>query len=102
MRRAGHVVEVFDDGHAVLGALDRRPFDLLLTGFVIPGMDGIALAREARKTNPAIKIMLMAGFLAMAMTSGRTQGGKAVPVISQPIHLRHLVDSLSDVLQASA
>jgi len=102
LRRAGHVVEIYDDGHAALGAIDCRPFDMLLTGFVMPGMDGISLAREVIKTKPSIRIMLIAGFLAMAMSSCRTKSGKAVPVISHPIHLRHLGDLLSNVMRASA
>ena len=46
LKRAGHEVQDFEDGETALNALEREVFDLLLTDIVMPGIDGIELARR--------------------------------------------------------
>lgn len=101
-RRAGHAVEVFDDGHEALGAVDRTRFDLMLAGVAVPGIDGIALAQEVYRTNPDLKIMLIAGFVALHMKPRKLRNGHRVPVISHPIHLRKVVQTLPEMLRMTA
>src|SRR5262249_41641022 len=40
----GHQVTAVPDGGAALEALEKSPYDLMLTDIVMPGLDGIALA----------------------------------------------------------
>jgi two-component system cell cycle response regulator CpdR len=47
LERAGHQVRVCADGDEALEALDDGPYDLLLTDIVMPGTDGIEVARIA-------------------------------------------------------
>lgn len=46
-------------GGEALDLLRTRPFDLLITDYQMPGMDGLALAREARRANPDLSIVLL-------------------------------------------
>jgi hypothetical protein len=39
-----------------------RPVHLLITDMVLPGMDGAALARQARNRRPDLKVLFMSGF----------------------------------------
>jgi two-component system, cell cycle response regulator CpdR len=64
LTNGGHEVVAVPDGMAALAALAARPFDLLLTDIVMPGLDGIALALKAGKDHPAMKILLMTGYAA--------------------------------------
>ena len=52
--------------HSPAAALERlaaEPFDILFTDIVMPGgMDGIALAREARARHPYLQIVLTSGY----------------------------------------
>ena len=43
--RRGHDVETAASGDEAEDVLERSPFELLITDLVMPGMDGIALAR---------------------------------------------------------
>jgi len=52
--------------HSPAAALERlaaEPFDTLFTDIVMPGgMDGLALAREARSRHPHLRIILTSGY----------------------------------------
>src|ERR1044071_1883423 len=52
LTRAGHRVVSHSDGRKALAALDR-PYDLLIADIVMPGLDGIELARRARAASPS-------------------------------------------------
>jgi CheY-like chemotaxis protein len=50
------------DGAAALVLLqDNDPIDLLFTGIVISGIDGIKLARRTREQNPCLKVLFASG-----------------------------------------
>jgi excisionase family DNA binding protein len=55
-----HIESAFD-GMTALERLRASPFDLLVTDLRMPGMDGTALARGAKRLRPAIKIMIVTG-----------------------------------------
>ncbi len=99
--RAGHEVEPVADGEDGLDVLGEAPgrFELLLTDIVMPGVDGIELARRAAEIDPALKIMFITGFAAVALNAG-SGAPKDVKVLSKPFHLRDLVDEVAKVMAA--
>jgi PAS domain S-box-containing protein len=64
LRDAGHSVVVANDGEAglIVAQKTAEPFDLLLSDVVMPGMGGLALARELRARQPAIRVLLVSGY----------------------------------------
>ncbi|HEY0630136.1 MAG TPA: PAS domain S-box protein [Sphingomicrobium sp.] len=50
------------DGDEALRALEGRDVDLLFSDVVMPGLSGVELAREVRKTRPDLPILLATGF----------------------------------------
>ena len=99
LKRAGHVVKDFDEGRAALDTLEREVFDLLLTDIVMPGLDGIELARRGAELDPAMKIVFITGFAGVSLAPGGATpvGAK---VLSKPFHLRELVDEVERVMAA--
>src|SRR3954462_13774520 len=65
LTRDGHRVSSHRDGQQALAALDR-PYDLLIADIVMPGLDGIELARRARESDPQLRVMFITGFAAVA------------------------------------
>ena len=97
--RAGHAVTDFGDGGDAYECLKGFTFDLLLTDIVMPGMDGIELAKRAVEINGALKIMFITGFAAVALNSD-SSAPKHAKVLSKPIHLRELVNEVQKLLAA--
>src|SRR3954468_5087719 len=52
--KAGHAVTDFGDGAEAYECIKGYTFDLLLTDIVMPGMDGIELAKKAAEMNAAL------------------------------------------------
>jgi two-component system cell cycle response regulator CpdR len=97
--RAGHEVSSHPDGQSALGAIDAS-HDLLITDVVMPGMDGVELARRTREQFPGMRIMFITGFAAVVMGDGRRTAVPGATVISKPFHLRRLVDEVQRLLAA--
>jgi two-component system cell cycle response regulator CpdR len=97
--RAGHAVTDFGDGGDAYECLKGVRFDLLLTDIVMPGMDGIELAKRAAEMNEALKIMFITGFAAVALhpSSGAPKQAK---VLSKPFHLREIVAEVERMIAA--
>jgi CheY-like chemotaxis protein len=59
----GFEVLTAGDGRAALNTLTRETdVQLLFSDVVMPGMNGIELARQARKQFPAMRILLASGY----------------------------------------
>ena len=98
LERAGYEVESCPDGETAVEALDRR-FDVLLTDIVMPGIDGIEVARIAASRQPGLRIMFITGFAAVALSAGdRAPAG--AKVLSKPVHLREIVAEVERMIAA--
>jgi two-component system cell cycle response regulator CpdR len=97
LRRAGHYVEAVECGEDALEALDNTEFNLLLADVVMPGMDGIELARVAGERHPEIKVMFITGFAAVAMKTAAVSHGQP-RVLSKPVHLKDLIRAVDRLL----
>ena len=62
LEEAGYQVVSCADGTSALLALERDPFDLMLTDVRLPGVDGLALFRRARQILPDAGIVLMTAY----------------------------------------
>ena len=96
LMRAGHDVAAFADGWT---ALDAAPsgYDLLIADIVMPGMDGVELARRARQDRPDLRVMFITGFAAVVLDGGRAPLPGAA-VLSKPFHLKELVNHVDRLL----
>jgi two-component system cell cycle response regulator CpdR len=99
LERAGHVVVAVADGAEAMGVLESKPFDLLLADVVMPGMDGLELARRAILQFPELRVMFITGFAAMILSGANLPRHRA-QVLSKPFHLRRLVDEVEKILAA--
>jgi len=97
LRRAGHYVEAVECGEDALEALDNTEFNLLLADVVMPGIDGIELARVAGERHPEIKVMFITGFAAVAMKTAAVSHGQP-RVLSKPVHLKDLIRAVDRLL----
>lgn len=99
LERAGYEVRACPDGEAAITALDDGPYDLLLTDIVMPGVDGIEVARHAANRAPGLRIMFITGFAAVALNPDNHAPSQA-KILSKPFHLRDLVNEVQRLLAA--
>jgi PAS domain S-box-containing protein len=81
LKSLGYAVSDAADGAAGIETLEAMllPFDLLLTDVVMPGLlDGKALADEAKRRWPGMKIVFMSGYTGDALSQGGQLDGDAL------------------------
>ena len=99
LEKAGHEVMSFAEGASAFEEIKQTTFDLLLTDIVMPEMDGIELARRAAELDPALKIMFITGFAAVALHPD-SKAPRDAKILSKPFHLRDLVAEVGRLMAA--
>src|SRR3977135_2294161 len=97
LRRAGHSVDAVGDGEAALGRAPGRNYALLLADVVMPGIDGVELAKRVTVRQPGIRVMFITGFAAVALRD-EDFTPKRPRVLAKPFHLRHLIAEIEALL----
>jgi two-component system cell cycle response regulator CpdR len=99
LEKAGYQVRSCPDGETAIEALEDGPYDLLLTDIVMPGVDGIEVAREAAQRTPSVRIMFITGFAAVALSAG-SRAPQGAKILSKPVHLREIVSEVERMIAA--
>jgi two-component system cell cycle response regulator CpdR len=97
LERAGYLVDAVSDGTVALQLAEKTSFDLLLADVVMPGLDGIELAREVSQRQPGIRVMFITGFAAVVMRDDALKPNRP-RVLAKPFHLRHLISEIEALL----
>ncbi|KQP22692.1 histidine kinase [Pseudorhodoferax sp. Leaf267] len=98
----GYEADVTHSAAQALGRLELQTYDLLLTDLVMPGgMNGVMLAREAKRRWPDMPSLLMTGYAESSIE--RTDlGGTELPVISKPFLPQDLAHKVRQVLDGAS
>jgi two-component system, cell cycle response regulator CpdR len=97
LRRAGHAVDAVGDGEAALARSPSAPYDLLVADVVMPGIDGVELARRMAAHQPTLRVMFITGFAAVTVQNDRL-GLHRPRILAKPFHLRHLIAEIDALL----
>jgi CheY-like chemotaxis protein len=94
----GLQVEVADRAAMALEHLSNTPerFKLLITDVVMPGMNGIDLAREVQAKFPHLPIVLMSGY-----NDAMGASGNDFKLLRKPVSFEVLYDTIRDVLASA-
>ena len=97
---AGHDVDSAGDGIEAEAAVSTFEYDLLIADIVMPGLDGIELARRACAARRELRVMFITGFAAVALKAREMAPRQDARVLSKPFHLRDLVAEVDRLLAA--
>lgn len=95
----GYDVVAVEDGEHALEQLRERPFHLMVTDIVMPGVDGIALALKAAKERPELKILLMTGYATERQRAHNLES-LVHTVLAKPFSLKALITAVEEALLA--
>ena len=99
LQELGYQVFQAANGQEALNLLDRQAVDLLLSDVVMPGMNGRALADEALRVAPGLKVLFMTGYSRDAIVrDGRLDSG--VFLIQKPFSESALAQRVEQILAA--
>lgn len=90
----GFEVRTAPDGRAGLKAFGVCHFDIILSDFRMPGMNGLEMAAIIRQTNPAIPIILITGD-AYALESEAVARAGITRVLVKPLKMNELLNVCS-------
>ena len=97
----GHSVDQADDGDAALERITGRDggYDLVLSDIRMPAMDGIAMAKNAVKDFPDLRIMLMTGYAEQRERAADVDK-IVIDVVSKPFSLADIRGAVNEALAA--
>jgi DNA-binding NtrC family response regulator len=93
LRFDGHTVVTAESGAEALAALDREPFDLVITDYAMPHMKGDELARRIKARTPAMPVVMITAH-AEVLTATRMPLPDIALVISKPFMLESLREAI--------
>ena len=93
-------VETCDSGESALGRLHEQPFDLVISDFRLPGIDGLELIKRAQQIHPHIRSILITAFGSSEVeTRARTL---ANAYLAKPFRLNDIIRLVDRTLHAPA
>jgi nitrogen-specific signal transduction histidine kinase len=93
----GYGCSVAQSPQVALRLLDEQPYDLLFTDIVMPGpMDGVALALEALKRQPQLRVLFASGYSPL-LKNGDLPG----PILNKPYRKQQLHRALAALLETA-
>ncbi len=78
LEEQGYTVSTATSGEAAVELFRHKPFDIVITDFRMPGMNGIELIRQIRSEKPEVPIILLSGFVQPLGLTEQATGADAV------------------------
>lgn len=96
----GHTVDCAEDAAAGLRLFERHRYDLVVTDFRMPDMDGTRFIAELRKRKPDVPIVLLSGFVeALGLNEHNTGADTVIMKNAREVH--HLTSTVNRLLQSA-
>src|SRR5262245_9636914 len=96
LQEAGCTVAVARNGEEGLKLFNSAKFDMVVTDYRMPGINGVEVIRRIRSTNPDARVILLSGFVEPLGLNEENTGADAVIAKSsnEPAHLVRAVKRL--------
>jgi two-component system cell cycle sensor histidine kinase/response regulator CckA len=100
LRQEGHVVIEASDGAIALEMLETLKFDLVITDFVMPKLNGVKLVEQLHAVQPRMPIIFITGYL--SAVSDKTLLEDVAEILTKPFQLKDLRSTIQRLLHESA
>jgi CheY-like chemotaxis protein len=96
LSRLGYEVSSADSGENGLSLFLKNKFDIVLSDYEMPGMDGVAFACSVKKTSPRTPVVIMTGAGRETVFSRKSIA--VDEVISKPFTLAGIDETIQNLL----
>jgi CheY-like chemotaxis protein len=101
LQQLGHRIAIAHSGEEALELFAQTPFDVVVTDFKMPHMDGCELIRLIRESQPQVRVILLSGFVdPLGLTEENT--GADVVISKSAGEVSHLVRAVDRLLRRRA
>lgn len=103
LKKLGYKVTAFTDSQQALDAVLARPdeFDLLLSDYMMPGLSGLALARQITEAGIELPVIIFSGYSLPKESMHGTEKLGVRNILKKPFDLRLLSTAIRDALNSS-
>jgi len=100
LEQEGYEVNTTTSGKQALGMIENEPFDLILLDLMLEEIDGFEVARQVRRRDPKLPILMLT---ARSAVQDRIHGLElgADDYITKPFHLRELLLRVERMIERS-
>jgi two-component system response regulator YesN len=89
------------DGFEALQEFQREPFDLVVTDYRMPGMNGLEMVQAMRRTRPAMQVIVVTGDDHISL-SREAQALGIHCILKKPVYNGYLLKVVRKVFDAAA
>ena len=100
LRNEGHQVVEASDGSEALELLYQQRFDLVITDFMMPKLNGLKFVEQLHPLQPRLPIIFITGYL--SAISGKAILDNVAEVIPKPFELDVLRSTVQRVLKSTS
>ncbi|MBI5281258.1 MAG: response regulator [Candidatus Solibacter usitatus] len=98
LEELGYLTDGASDARKALELFRAGQYDLVVTDFRMPGMDGVELIEKLREEKPGIPIVLISGFVDALGLTEKTTGANTV-IMKSSNEVQHLIRAAGRLLK---
>jgi CheY-like chemotaxis protein len=98
LEELGYGTDGAPDGTTALEMFSKQHYDLVVTDYRMPDMDGVELISQLRAQRPDLPVILISGFVDVLGLDERTTGANTV-IMKSSNEVQHLIRSASRLLK---
>jgi CheY-like chemotaxis protein len=99
LEELGYITEGLADPEEAIAACAAREYDLVVTDYRLPGMNGVELIEALRRRNSAVPVILISGYVDVLGLTEKTTGANAV-IMKSCNEVQHLLRAVGRLLNA--
>jgi len=97
----GYIIETANSGQEALAKIRQEPFDLILTDYRMPQMDGLDLATEVHRLSPETQVVLMTAYGTQKLRE-RTEQLRIAGFLDKPFTATQIREVVERVLERTS
>lgn len=93
----GFITEVATNGNEAIMKFRSTAFDVLLTDFKLPDLDGISVVNACRKRSPKVRVIYLTGYN-MQLRSLKVKTGPNCQILEKPCRPQKILETVNQML----